>query len=493
MFINELPQNLVKILAKDETFAKLLDSVKGIKVGQSIEGKVAEVLSGGKVLLDLNGQRVSAETSGNLVKGQSIQAKVETVSPSVILKVSPENSKSETIAKNIAQKTSPEASVKITLSKPSDSSETSAAANNQIKLRPGQTVEATATKILDSGKVRVRIQNTEVEAQLPTQAKPIRIGEKVLVKATTGKEGLSFQILNPENQTTKIDGSTLKSYLPAKQDMGKMLTNLESILNKNPGLGKYKIESDVVQRLKDTLKVLIPREETAPDGTRLKEQVDRSGVNYEAKVKKAVDEGLIVDRKPILSKDLKGQLLELQGKLEKFLAKEGDQLPPATQRTVTETVQQVKLASDNIELQQLSNQLSKQEQNPLVLQIPDPLLPEARTAKLFIRDSEGEDGGKSGDKKDFHMVFLLNLSAIGDIRIDAKLNGNNLAADFSSENSNVVDLIKSGSADLQKKLEELGFSASVNSSVKEKTEMEIEDSTDQALKEVSTRLVDIKT
>ena len=106
MFINELPQNLVKILAKDETFAKLLDSVKGIKVGQSIEGKVAEVLSGGKVLLDLNGQRVSAETSGNLVKGQSIQAKVETVSPSVILKVSPENSKSETIAKNIAQKTS---------------------------------------------------------------------------------------------------------------------------------------------------------------------------------------------------------------------------------------------------------------------------------------------------------------------------------------------------------------------------------------------------
>ena len=64
---------------------------------------------------------------------------------------------------------------------------------------------------------------------------------------------------------------------------------------------------------------------------------------------------------------------------------------------------------------------------------------------------------------------------------------------YSSENNNVIDLIKSGSADLQKKLEELGFSASVNSSVKEKTDMEMEDSTDQALKEVSTLLVDIKT
>ncbi len=492
MFINELPQNLVKILAKDETFAKLLDTVKGLKVGQSIEGKVAEVLTGGKALLDLNGQKVSVETSGNLVKGQSIQAKVETISPSVILKISPEKPNTESLTKNTTQKTSPEASVKISLSQSSSSSELSAT-GNQVRLRPGQTAEGTATKILDSGKVRVRIGNAEVEAQLPAQSKPVRIGDNVLVKATSSKGGISFQLLNPENQTTKIDGTTLKSYLPAKQDMGKMLTNLESVLNKNPDLGKYKIDSDVVQRLKDTLKVLIPRTETTPDGTRLKEQVDRSGVNYEAKVKQAVDEGLIVDRKPILSKDLKGQLLELQGKLEKFMAKEGDQLPPATQRTVSETVQQVKLASDNIELQQLSNQLSKQEQNPLILQIPDPLLPETRTAKLFIRDSEGEEGGKSGDKKDFHMVFLLNLSAIGDIRIDAKLNGTNLAADFSSENSNVVDLIKSGSADLQKKLEELGFSASVNSSVKEKKDMEMEDSTDQALKEVSTRLVDIKT
>jgi hypothetical protein len=492
LFINELPQNLVKILAKDETFAKLLDTVKGLKVGQSIEGKVAEVLKGGKVLLDLNGQKVSVETSGNLVKGQSIKAKVETISPSVILKISPEKTNAESLTKNTTQKNSSEASVKITLSKSSNSSN-SLATGDKVRLQLGQTAEGTATKILDSGKVRVRIGNAEVEAQLPAQSKPVRIGENVLVKATASKGGVSLQILNPENQTTKIDGTTLKSYLPAKQDMGKMLTNLESVLNKNPDLGKYKIDSDVVQRLKDTLKVLIPRTETTPDGTRLKEQVDRSGINYEAKVKQAVDEGFILDRKPILSKDLKGQLLELQGKLEKFLAKEGNQLPPTVQRTISETVQQVKLASDNIELQQLSNQLSKQEQNPLVLQIPDPLLPETRTAKLYIRDSEGEKGGKSGDKKDFHMVFLLNLSAIGDIRIDAKLNGTNLAADFSSENNNVVDLIKSGSADLQKKLEELGFSASVNSSVKEKTDMEMEDSTDQALKAVSTRLVDIKT
>jgi hypothetical protein len=492
LFINELPQNLVKILAKDEIFAKILDTVKGLKVGQSIKGKVAEVLKGGKVLLDLNGQKVTAETSGNLVKGQSIQVKVVTISPSIILKVSPENPKSGTVSKITAQKTSPEVSVKISLFKSSSSSELSAT-GEQVRLRPGQTAEGTTTKILDSGKVRVRIGNAEVEAQLPVQAKPIRIGENVLVKATSSKASVGFQILNPENQTTKIDGATLKSYLPAKQDTGKMLTNLESILNKNLDLGKYKIDFDVVQRLKETLKVLIPKADTVPDGTRLKEQVDRSGINYEAKVKQAVDEGLILDRKPILSKDLKGQLLELQGKLENFLAKEGGQLPPATQRTISETFQQVKLASDNIELQQLSNQLSKQEQNPLVLQIPDPLLPETRTAKLYIRDSQREEGGKSGDKKVFHMVFLLNLSAIGDIRIDAKLNGTNLVADFSSENNNVIDLIKSGSADLQKKLEELGFSASVNSSVKEKTDMEMEDSTDQALKEVSTRLVDIKT
>jgi len=492
LFINELPPNLIKTLAKDETFAKLLDSVKGIKVGQSIKGQVAEVLTGGKVLLDLNGQKVSAETPANLVKGQLIQAKVESISPSVVLKISPEKTNPELQAKNSAQKTSPETTLKITLSNSSSSSELSKT-GEQGKLLPGQVARGEATKVLDSGRVRVRIQNTEVEAQLPAQSKPVRIGESVLVKTALSKDGLSFQILNQENQGPKIDGTTLKSYLPAKQDMGKMLTNLESILNKNPDLGKYKIDSDVVQRLRDNLKILIPREQTTPDGTRIKEQVDRSGVNYEAKVKKAVDEGLMIDKKPILSKDLKGQLMELQTKLEKYLAKEGDRIPPPTQRTITETIQQVKLASDNIELQQLSNQFSKQEQNPLVLQIPDPYAPETRTAKLFIRDDGEGEGGKIGDKKDFHMVFLLNLSAIGDIRIDAKLNGKNLAADFASEDQNVVKSIDAGREDLKKKLEELGFSASINASVKEKTDMEMEDSTDQALKEVSTRLVDIKT
>ena len=487
-----MPQNLVRIVAKSETLAKLFDSGQGVKVGQSLIGKVAEVLAGSKALLDFNGQKFTAEVPSGLVKGQSITAKVESLLPNIILKISPEGESKTSKATNALQKNLQETSVKITLSNASSTSKATTK-GKPLELLPGQTAQGKAVEVLDSGKVRVRIQNAEVIVTPPAQSKQIKIGDPLLLKALPAKQGVSFQIQEPNVPALKIDGARLKSYLPAKQDMGKMMTDLENLLNKNPELGKYKIDSDVVLRLKETLKVLIPRQEKTPDSSKLKEQVDRSGINYEAKVKKAVDEGLILDKKPMLSKDLKGQLMELQGKLEKYLAKEGDRIPPPTERTITETIQQVKLASDNIEMQQLSNKLSKQEQNPLLLQIPDPYFPEAKTVKFFIRDNGEGEGGKSGDRKGFHMVFLLNLSNIGDIRIDANLNGTNVAAEFASEDKSVVNQVDAGREELRKKLEELGFSASINASVKEKAEMEMEDTTEEALKEVSTRLVDIKT
>ena len=492
LFINELPNKLVNSLAKEQTFAKLVDSVKDLKVGQSIKGKVLEILPESKVVLDLNGKKVIAEISGNLTKGQSIHVKVNSISPSIILNVFPKSSNPEVSAKKVSQKNTPENPKKVPFSKPSFSSGTSKA-KDQFKLIPGHTFQGTATKILRSGKIFVRIQDVEVTAKLPPASKSISVGESVLIKAISNNRGISFEIINKKSQVSSIDIANLKNYLPAKQDMGKMLTGLESIFNENQGLSSYKLDSDVLQRLRDTIKVLIPRDELVPNSTHLKEQIDRSGINYEAKIKKAIDEGLILDKKSILSMDLKGQLLELQTKLEKFLLKGAEKLTSEMQRSIFETIQCTKLASDNIELQQLSNQLSKQEHNPLVLQIPDPLSPETKTAKLFIREGEGNGDGKKEEKNDFHMVFLLNLSLIGDIRIDAKLNGKKISADFTSEDKNVVDLIGMGKEDLRGKFDKLGFSASIKASQKDKLTIEMENSIEEVLKEVPLRLVDIKT
>ena len=58
---------------------------------------------------------------------------------------------------------------------------------------------------------------------------------------------------------------------------------------------------------------------------------------------------------------------------------------------------------------------------------------------------------------------------------------------------NTKPTVRKYGSSTKKNLEKLGLSVSINASVKEKVEMEMEDNTDQALKEVSTRLVDIKT
>ena len=62
-----------------------------------------------------------------------------------------------------------------------------------------------------------------------------------------------------------------------------------------------------------------------------------------------------------------------------------------------------------------------------------------------------------------------------------------------SENKNVINKIETRKETLKKKFDKLGFSATINSSLKDIADMRMPDNTEEVLKTVSTRLIDIKT
>src|SRR5205823_10410603 len=64
------------------------------------------------------------------------------------------------------------------------------------------------------------------------------------------------------------------------------------------------------QELRDTLAALSPQSALPPDAAQLKDQIDRSGLNYESKVQQMLT-GELPSAVAALAKDLKGQLLEL--------------------------------------------------------------------------------------------------------------------------------------------------------------------------------------
>src|SRR2546425_906469 len=87
-----------------------------------------------------------------------------------------------------------------------------------------------------------------------------------------------------------------------------VLLALAHMLSSHPWL--HEMAPALSQELRDTLAALYPQSALPPDAAQLKDQIDRSGLNYESKVQRMLM-GDLSSAVAALAKDLKGQLLEL--------------------------------------------------------------------------------------------------------------------------------------------------------------------------------------
>ena len=110
-----------------------------------------------------------------------------------------------------------------------------------------------------------------------------------------------------------LTAAQLKAYLMAKQPFGETVTTLGHVLSSH--LWLHEMVPGLFQEIRDTLAALSPQSALPPDATQLKNQVDRSGLNYESKVQRMLM-GERTSAVAALAKDLKGQLLELSHRLD---------------------------------------------------------------------------------------------------------------------------------------------------------------------------------
>lgn len=499
MLIHNRSPNSIRILSADK--GPLNEFIQNTAVGKILKGKVLDVLAGGKALVDFGGKKLTVETSGALTKGQTILARVQQLSPTLVLKlINPSIGESAP-----ARAGTPDIISSLSTTRPSNAglqnaafaekASLSAANLLALKLEPGQTLKGTLVRILDDKMALVQFQNRQLQTLMAGGNVNLRPGQEIA--ATVQRLGSGFALIaQPMNAGLRaVDAAMIKPYLTSKQDLGKMIVSLRKAILENPALKDLKIDPALIERIRDTLKILLPTEETLRDGARLKEQIDRSGINYEAKVRRLLAQKQTLDNRAVLAKDLKGQLLELLGRLEKLDLKkiQRDSFAPDRSQEIKELIQHVKQAVDSLEHQQLSNQFARQKQDPILIQIPDPFSPETKTAKLYIRgDAEGE-GGARKDKKDVNLVFLLDLTALGNLRVDAKLREKDLSAKISVEDNAVADFIANRVQKLESRLREIGFNASVTCCFKEKVETEVEENLKRELMRDPSRLVDIET
>ena len=129
------------------------------------------------------------------------------------------------------------------------------------------------------------------------------------------------------------------------------------------------------------------------------------------------------------------------------------------------------------------------------MQLPENLLGEEDRFKIYIlSDQQGGDSSKS-DSPDrvFNLVFLLNLSSLGDLRIETRMFKDEISIQIDGSDSAAIQFIEVHVSELEKVFEKEGFSISVTSRHLAEVMMEVPDSLGQLLVDTPLQMVDLKT
>lgn len=526
---------------------KLEAFIQNYSTGQTLAGKVVQVLPEQKAVVELQGEKLLLQFPRPVNPGQNIAIKIEQVHPSPILKLTEFSSltSSQKIAPgNLAKvgaplntpesdktsiqyrsadslsgtpvlgakngKAAPDTKVTNPLTKaelkataPLDKRVTSAPLS-KTDLKPlgiegGQKVKAEVIRVVDRETVQVRFNDNAVTIRYAASQK-LQLGEPIYLHAKpipSGKFVLEVEQIPIPSVTVRppLEMSVLKNYLPARQPLIQVLAGLKEVFLEGPltQLKELNIDPAQLKQLQTNLQKIISREFKAPDAAQLKEMIDRSGFHYEAKVKDFVLEPGLSNKNVLLENDLKGQLMRLARQLEQIPA--GATESTASEKFIGKLMAQVNQAVSNIELQQLTHHFAKEEQHPLLLQLPENLLGEEDRFKIYIFPDQREDAGQESDfhNRIFNLVFLLNLSALGDLRIETKIFKDEISIHITGSNSDAVQFIQAHVPELEDLFQEVGFSISVTSQHQTEVSMEVPDSLGQLLIDTPLQMVDLKT
>jgi hypothetical protein len=497
--IENLSQQVLKVLAGKDSNQATLKFISKLQPGKIFDAVFLKNIPGGKGVLSLEGNKVTVELprvfslkepkplqdfpAKSLNKGQKMTVRVESSGGSKLaLKIIPVASH-ENRSKNVEVTTSLTSRGKIISRIPNF---------ENFSSKPSSTDGLTTARVvsaIDSKSILVEtgIKSLVIPVEKSENFKP---GAQVRIYTEKTENGQKPALFNSgANASSKLDFNALKPYLPARMPIGEMAHLLNNKIFDSPVLPDLKINSDLIVRLRDTLRLLLPGEGEIPSATKVRQQVELSGINYESKVRQVLEAPSGAQARKDLAGDLKGLLLELYHSTEQASS-------TGTQKSsgpLPEFRNTIKYALDNIELNQLSSQISKQENQPLVIQIPNPLSPGNKTIQLFVRNDSSKDGDDNEGRKNSHNVaFFLDLSFLGKIKINAQMNSESLSVSIDVESEDIANFIRQRTSDFEETMHQNEIDTSVECYVNDKVKPE-KDSLIDLLVNNNTSLINIKT
>ena len=513
MIFKSLTEDSLKLISEKSSLDRIPNLSNFLKSGTLFQATILESFpEKNRALIKIFNKQIMVETKNHLIPGDTFSARVIKPSPELSLQIMIVSTHSTPAVSILEDKTeisfkklsSISTSSVIDKKIISDSnysivdpnntniiSELSARAIKKMNLSSGQVIKATIVDSQTNNTV-VKFENRLIRAY--SFSEPPNLGEKISLIVTPYLD--RFKLVSQDDRASKlVDIFKIKSLLPYKESFGVMVQKLDILLNSSEVIKSLRAETGLVPRLIKTLNLLkapfFEQDLTSQGSTLVKQQIDLSGINYESKVKNALEGKELLDVPTNVKNDLKGQLINLLKLLEIRIG--GNETSAIQRYQLLKVIKVLMRAVDNIELQQLTNQLSRQENQPITLQIPDPFMI-GKTINLYIRQSEDKSKNKENkENKSVLLVFFLELSALGNLRVDAKINNQAISLRIDVENSNIAKFVENSLKDFCSSLDDLGFEVNASCGVVANIDKELESKLNPLLISETNRLVDLRT
>ncbi|MDY7033411.1 MAG: flagellar hook-length control protein FliK [Thermodesulfobacteriota bacterium] len=269
-------------------------------------------------------------------------------------------------------------------------------------------------------------------------------------------------ILNPlPEQACAADKPTalLKSYLPNQTPLGDIIQRLQGILAEKWLAQDVGFDKAIHAKLEMILSNIVFNDKKMFQSSFLLNLITQSGLVYESKIKRLLSKSQSMKSfGGVLDTDLKGMLMKI---LEGIQLREGTgnsvlTMQGFSKENVGYLHKLLQELVDNIELNQITNCVTKDEGNYVYLQIPLAFQDRIDNADFYL--FYGPKGKEACDQReDFSLVFLLNVEELGHIRVDTSVKKTDVFCRFTVENHEVAEFINDLLPQLRDRLLSLGY------------------------------------
>ncbi|MHB8829996.1 MAG: hypothetical protein ACYC6Q_10775 [Syntrophales bacterium] len=322
-------------------------------------------------------------------------------------------------------------------------------ANSVLPLSLGEAVEAVVDAKTGTSSFLLNIKNGSLSAYSEL---PLSKGERLTVRVEQLQPQVVLSIVQRGGDRSSAIMSSYAAYSSANPEalrdifvIGRDILNETSLLATLPEGAKK-----IIGKIADIIDSLMLSGASGKDQFSLKNYLANLGMFLEFDLRQALEGKK--DLKNLKQESLKGLLQRLSVELK---VAQGRENSPDELKILARLAEFSEKTIKTIEGYQIINMQSATKEGEFFFQLPVVLQQEIRTADLFISGEKVKKGANGGNR--YQVVMFLTLDALGEMMVDASLNGNKLGCVLKFADPAVGEFISGFTAELEKNIREIGF------------------------------------